>query len=176
MTSHQLPRPELEAILQALLQQEATCFLATCDPDSHQPRVAPVHYFVDPLDPLFRLYILSDEGTAKLHNIKNNDRVSVAVCDTNRAPADRRFSSCRGLQVTGTAKVIPASPASDERHQAMRVYKWEEYAKEVGLTAPPTQSFIVVTPTKMELLDLTPAFKAAHPGVSPGKQVWTLEE
>lgn len=166
----------LAHLLSALefLQSEATCFLGTVD-EQMQPRVTPVHYFIDPSNA--KMYILSNHDTTKVTNIERDERVSVAICDSSKDPLDRTFASCKGLQITGTARIIPSSESdpqdlSGERAIALRFYKWEDAAKEVGLVGPPVQSIIVVTPLKMELLDMSQSFKKRFGADVSPKQVW----
>lgn len=171
----QLPKENMTQILRDFLQSQSVCILATVNHLSI-PRATPTHYFAD--DDL-RCYIISDDNTTKLENIQNNANVSLCICDSRSFdPNDRGFSNCKGVQITGIAKILDETSEPEERAAALRVYKWEIYTD-----VPPTQKIIVVNPQKIEMLDLTPEgfmSLSAEKGLSTEKvspkQIWNRDD
>lgn len=84
------------------LDQHCICTLATCA--DNLPRSTPVRYRNSGLT----IYILS-EGGGKIRNIMKNPQVSVSLYGEYSG-----FQSVRGLQIWGTAKIIP--PGDKTRH------------------------------------------------------------
>ncbi|MFC1591295.1 pyridoxamine 5'-phosphate oxidase family protein [Thermodesulfobacteriota bacterium] len=92
---------EMQQEIKKYLKKNKFCVLATCGKD--MPRATPVRFWADGLD----VFIYSEKYTAKFKNLKKNATVSLAMYGA-RAPL-------RGLQLWGTAEVIPHT---DPRHAA----------------------------------------------------------
>jgi nitroimidazol reductase NimA-like FMN-containing flavoprotein (pyridoxamine 5'-phosphate oxidase superfamily) len=89
------PQETKKKMIEETLKGHSTCALGTCGEDG--PRVTPIEYrFVD-----WHLYFLSERGK-KFANLAGDDRVSVAIFESYGG-----FENLMGLQMTGTARVIP---------------------------------------------------------------------
>ena len=149
-----LAREKLKLTINEFLSSESVCVLATSNSASI-PRATPVHYYFD--ESLMKdasIFIMSDNNTLKLNNIEENPHVSLTICDHNSFnPLDRSFANCKGLQITGTAHLIPEDRANDELKSALRYWKLYYTTGIPASTTLPPMTIIAVKPTKYELMD-----------------------
>ena len=137
-----LSNEELKKRIIAFFESTNMCVLATCT--NNIPRATPIEYHSEGLT----IYFVAEPGN-KLKNIAKNPRVSIGVF----LPYEG-WDSAKGAQITGHATIIPRAPV-DEFNQALRAYKWERTAKEMGIKEfPKTVEMVKVEPEKIEFVDM----------------------
>jgi nitroimidazol reductase NimA-like FMN-containing flavoprotein (pyridoxamine 5'-phosphate oxidase superfamily) len=138
-----LTKARLKAEIKRFLCNHRICTLATCSADG-MPRSTPVRYRSKD----FTIYIFS-EGGGKVQNILENPHVSVSLYG-----AYAGFESVRGLQLWGTAEIIP--PADKRRWEAAhRIIRMEERAdlKKIDLKGLKPMDVIKITVKRARYLD-----------------------
>ena len=114
-----MPSDQLEQHIVEFIKSHNVCVLATASKDS-VPHATPIWYNSEGTT----LYMVADEGTTKLDNIRVNPRVSIGIHDPRPS-----FQSVKGIQITGEATLITED--SPEYEEALRNYQFEERTKRV---------------------------------------------
>ena len=143
----QLPADELKQRIADFLKSQNVCVLSTSKGDI--PRATPLEYYSEGTI----IYILAGQGT-KTENIKANPRVSIGIYSTPYTDWTDWYKVI-GAQITGSAKLL--DEGNPEYSYALKVYKWQLYAKARGwdLTTPPRGGTILkVEAQKIEYREL----------------------
>ena len=142
-----LPADELKRRVAAHLKSQNICVLCTSKGDV--PRATPIEYYSEGTT----VYILAGQGT-KIENIKANLRVSIGTYSTPYTDWTDWYKVA-GVQITGLAKLL--NEDSPEYSDALKVYKWQLYAKARGWdlsTLPKGGTIIKVEAQKIEYREL----------------------
>lgn len=131
----EMPKDELKAKIDAYLQENNTCALATGTGD--YVRCTPLEYSYH--DGKFWIF---SEGGEKFIGLAKNDHVSLAVFDKYNG-----FGSLKSIQVMGTVKII--EPFSEE-YNAHAEYKKIPIAALKKLDHP--MNLLCIQPVQMEAL------------------------
>ena len=140
----ELSRKELEKYILDFLESQTICTLATSKNDL--PRATTVEFHHQGMN----LFIVGQTGV-KIENIRANPNVSVAFCMTPES-----WLNVKGMQMTGKAKIL--GPTESEYEKALRVYKWQILADELGLDVkeyPKYLRIIKIQTEKVEVLDVS---------------------
>ena len=143
----QLPRPEMEKLIQTCLDAGNVCVLATALDDV--PRATPIEYYSKDLI----VYIAASPQT-KIHNLEGNPRCSVGIYNTPFTDWTNWFE-VRGIQITGRAELIRSEEQPAAYAAALEIYDWRLYREAMGIAdAPHKTIFIKVIPVMIQLRDL----------------------
>jgi len=96
----------------------------------------------------FDIYFSSSPNSKKARNIKENNRVAIAM-DQNVVPPNgihQNVSSPRGIQIFGTAELLE-KPEDIAKAKEVRITKFK------GREVPPGMVWIKIRPTRIILLD-----------------------
>jgi len=113
-----MARDQLEQRIVEFIKSHDMCVLATSKDDI--PRATPIWYNSKGTT----LYMVADEGTTKLDNIRVNPRVSIGMHDPRPSA-----KSIKGIQITGEAMLI--TEGNPEFEEALRIYQLQERTKRV---------------------------------------------
>jgi nitroimidazol reductase NimA-like FMN-containing flavoprotein (pyridoxamine 5'-phosphate oxidase superfamily) len=140
-TVKRLSAKALEKRIIRFLKKTNMCVLATCS--DGVPRATPIEYRSKGLT----IYFVGEPGI-KLKNIKDNPNVSIGIFLPYTG-----WDSAKGAQITGKAKMI-SRDSLDEFKEGLEAYRWRKIAKEMGMTAFPSDIELVrVDPEKIEFVD-----------------------
>jgi len=136
----QLPADELKQRVADFLKSQNVCVLCTSKGDV--PRATPLEYYSEGTT----IYISAGQGT-KMENIKANQRVIIGIYSTPYTDWTDWYKVI-GAQITGLARLLTED--SPEYSNALKVYKWQLYAKARGwdLNTPPKGGAIIMVETK----------------------------
>ncbi len=159
-----LPRAEMARRIQAFLDANNVCVLATSRDDV--PRATPIEYYSRDLV----LYIAASDQT-KIRNLSGNPRVSVGIYNTPCTDWQNWYD-VRGAQITGVAELLRNEAQPEAYAAALEVYNWRLYREAAGFAEAPHKTiFIRVIPGKIEFRDLG----LMREGYAP-KQIWEAED
>lgn len=116
--NNKMPREQLEQRIVEFIESHDMCVLSTSKDDV--PRATPIWYNSEGTT----IYMVADEGTTKLHNIRVNPRVSIGIHDLRPSA-----KSIKGIQITGEATLVTED--NPEYQEALRIYQFEERTKKV---------------------------------------------
>jgi nitroimidazol reductase NimA-like FMN-containing flavoprotein (pyridoxamine 5'-phosphate oxidase superfamily) len=127
----------LEADIFHFLRTHTMCTLCTVDSDG-APRASPMEFWTN------RPYIyLMSLKSKKLENMERDNRVSLAVYDQ----FEKDFTRLRGVQIFGTAEIIP--------HGTKKYEKQFEHSGYFGIDPkdPRYVNLVKITPKRMDMID-----------------------
>ena len=116
--NQKMPRDQLEQHIVEFIKSHDMCVLSTSKDDI--PRATPIWYNSEGTT----IYMVADEGTTKLDNIRVNPRVSIGMHDPRPSA-----KSIKGIQITGEAMLI--TEGNPEFEEALRIYQLRERTKRV---------------------------------------------
>jgi len=134
-----MPKEMLEKRIERVLTMTNIGYLGTVMKNG-APIVSPLEFYCDG----FTLYIFPQPNSPKVHALRRDPRVSIAIANPMAG-----WACVMGCQIFGTAELLDVD--TPEWQHGMKIFKWQASSAELGrqLEVPPQGQLARITPERI---------------------------